>query len=256
MGWPYAVQGSDQDEKWFRLYFFRGIVAEYEPGLGDTLTWFMWLKDSLGDLLANFKSKRDEYGPGYYLFLAGMRKENSYAEHRFVNLIWALESLHRKKTSQTPNPAAPRIQRILDRFRGPEDKDDLDWLRGQLKYAGGPNLEQRIVDSFIYLPLDLDKPALRGFANRCQTRRNQISHTGGPPEGESYSDFHQDLVYLSDALSHLYKAILLKDIGLPDDKLKEAYTSGYLAGARILPSLRFFRLVAQAPSESAPLAGL
>jgi hypothetical protein len=243
LDWPYAVHGKGSEEKWFRLYFFRGSVPKFAPGFGDALTWFMWVRDSLGELLANFKLKREQYGPGYYLYLAGLRKTDLYAEHKFVNLIWALESLHRKKSADKANPEDPRIQRILERFRTQEDKEDGKWLRGQLKHAGGPNLEDRIFDSFANLPLDLDQKALRRFATKCQARRNQISHTGGPVDGESYSDFSQDVLRLWDALSHLYKAILLHEIGLPDDKLKEAFTSTQLARGRMLPSFRIFGLV-------------
>jgi len=249
LDWPYAVQGIGEDERWYRLYFFRGSVPEFEPGLGNTLTWFSWLRDSLGELFSNWKSKREQYGPGYYLYLAGLRNSDLYAEHRFVNLIWALESLHRKKNSEK-HVFDERIQKILSKFQEPHEKEDLKWLKSKLRFACGPNLEDRIFETFVGLPINLDRTALRKFAIKCQERRNQISHTGGPPDRESYSDFHQDLIYLTDALSHLYQAMLLQEIGLPEDKLKLAFTTGHLAGARILPSFRIFGLVDEVTPKS------
>ena len=43
------------------------------------------------------KTKREEFGPGFYLYLGTRRGMALYAEHSFVNLIWGLEAFHRKK---------------------------------------------------------------------------------------------------------------------------------------------------------------
>jgi hypothetical protein len=72
------------------------------------------------------------------------------------------------------------------------------------------------------LPWDIDRSSLNGFAEKCQRRRNDISHFGGPrkDKNESYEAFLQDLLMLSAALSHLYHAALLKEIDIPARTLR------------------------------------
>jgi hypothetical protein len=184
LDWPIVVQRNDDLDSWHRFYFLRDSVPAFEPN-----HWFMWtsfdvLRESFGDLFFAWKALREQSGAGYYLYLAELRNPLPYTEHRFVNLIWALESLHRVKRSDTATSPSERIQRILNRFNDKADKADLKWLEGKLKYADEPSLEVRIFETFSALPLNLDKAGLRKFSSRCAQRRNQISHQGGPPGNE------------------------------------------------------------------------
>lgn len=256
LDWPFAIQGSESDERWYRLYFFRGSSSDYKPDLSNTLTWFYWSRDSLGRLFENLKMRRQEYGPGYYLYLAALRNPSVYVEHKFVNLIWALESLHRRKNPPTTTQTPEKVLRILDKFREPADRKDLKWLEGRLKFADEASLENRIVQSFMHLPFDIPPTALRNFAKRCADRRNEISHKGGPSSDELYSEFHQDLIYLSEALKYLYHALLLDEIGFDKARLKEAFTSTFIARSRILPVLQVLGLVIEPISAAVPDAQL
>ena len=105
-------------------------------------------------------------------------------EHRFVNLVWAIESLHRGWQRDAGEPAnierrKRRIEDILSRFLAEGDKKLREWLAGRLKYAYEPRLEGRIVETFQRLPFAIDPRKLRTFAQRCARRRNDISHEGG-----------------------------------------------------------------------------
>jgi ApeA N-terminal domain 1 len=248
--WPFVIQGIEPDERWYKLYFFRGSPSDFEPNLNNTLTWFYWSRDSLGELFASSKIKREQYGPGYYLHLAALRNPSTYVEHRFVNLIWALESLHRRKNRPGENQPSSRVCRILQKFIEHEDRKDLKWLKKRLKYADEPSLEMRIIESFTSLPLDIPQEALHKFAKRCADRRNQISHNGGPLSDETYAEFHQDLIYLTEAFKYLYHALLLDEIGFDRNRLKEAFTYTFIAKSRILPSFQIVGLVPESKSVS------
>ena len=211
-------------------------------------SWFTWtnfdlVRDSFGDLFSSWRAKVEQYGAGYNLYLAALRNPLPYVEHRFVNLVWALESLHRKRQSEVEErpkeiKRKERIDRILKKFTQPEESGDRDWLEGKLKYAHDPTLSERIVDFFSKLPISLDNKALRDFSDRCAKRRNDVSHVGGPREHEAYRDFHQDLSDLTDALSYLYHAFLLYEIGLDETILMSTLTEGGLAEMRLLPALQ------------------
>ena len=74
---------------------------------------------------------REEFGPGFYLYLEIRRNWRVYTEHLFVNLIWGLEALHRKKNIE---PAASTIKeravRITERIDNVKDKE---WLAGSIE---------------------------------------------------------------------------------------------------------------------------
>jgi hypothetical protein len=202
------------------------------------LTTFDVLQTCFGDLFSAYKAQSEKFGAAYYLYLAALRNPLPYPEHEFVNLVWALESFYRVKQSRPATFPSERIQRILDRFADARENRDRKWLKAKLKYAEEPNLEERIVDTFSALPLELDEKGLRNFSKRCARRRNQISHVGGPGGEESYEDFCQDVRRLTEAFSYLYHALLLHEIGLDAKTLLRGLTNSLLGNTRILPAFR------------------
>ena len=121
-----------------------------------------------------------------------------------------------------------KIARILACITGRRDKI---WLAGQLRHAAEPTLEQRIFETLRVLPLGLDMSALRKFAKKCAETRNDISHYGGQRDGENsdkrYADFMLMVHKQSDALSCLYHALILYEIGLDERILKWWFYQGY-----------------------------
>lgn len=240
LGWPTLVQNKDNDGAWYRVYSFRGSVPEFKPQ-----PWFMWanfnvLRESFGDLFNAWKTQLEKYGSAYYLYLAELRNPLPYSEHKFVNLMWALESLHERQSSkgaETPSEIDRKahIQSILNKLGGPEDKQDSEWFEGRAPdYQKNPVLSDRIFDSLSTLPIALDKDTLRTFSERCKKWRDAISHGNAPPKNEAI----KDLPKLAEAFSYLYHALLLHDIGLDAKYLRIALTKGGLAEIRILPALR------------------
>lgn len=243
LDWPRLVKIGNDGELWYRLYFFRGSVPEFKPN-----PYFLWasfndLRESFGILFSAWKGQVEQFGAGYYLYLASLRTPLPYSEHRFVNLIWALESLHKRHNpGGVATPSAldrkARIQSICEKLASGNDDEDLKWFQDRAaNYQNGPKLSDRIFDSLSRLPVPFPEGALRSFSMRCANRRNDISHDGGPGEGETYHDFSEDLWDLTDALSYLYHGFLLNEIGLDRNTLLRTFTKSGLAEMRIAPAL-------------------
>jgi ApeA N-terminal domain 1 len=225
LDWPILISGEGANASSYTLYFWRNFDNSPSLELRDIWTIYPQIREHFGSLYSSWKKKRPEYGPGFYLYLGTLRSSAMYAEHRFVNLIWGLESLHRRRNSE-PKPSSPisgRIETILQCVRENIDRKTESWLRGKLKFAAEPTLEARIFDVFSSLPLGLEKTKLRGFAKRCADRRNEISHFGGSKPGEGYDNFLKDLIQLSNAISYLYHAALLNEIGLKETILRACF---------------------------------
>jgi hypothetical protein len=244
LDWPTMAQRGDDFGSWNRIYYFRGRPPDFAVNPYFIWTTFHALQTSFGDLFRTWQTQVEQYGAGYYLYLAALRNPLPYSEHRFVNLIWALESLHRKKQSSVgaDTPSAlerkRRIQSIREKLALADDNADWQWFEARaLDFQRAPTLVDRIFDSLSKLPVAFDKKALRIFSTRCAERRNGISHEGGPQEYERYGEFLRDVSDLAEALSYLYHALLLYEIGLDEKSLIQAMTKGGLAEMRILPAL-------------------
>jgi len=243
LDWPTLVGSNGEFDVWYKLYFYRGPAQRQLPP--SYLMWatFSSVRDSFGELLQQWQTKVERYGAGYELYMASLQNPLPHPEHRFVNVVWAIESLHRnwQRESGEPQRETRRklcIQEIIGRFSDATDRKARKWLEGKLKYAYEPTLEERIVEAFSRLPISLKTNQLRIFARRCAKRRNDISHEGGHRSDEDRGVFQADLQDLTDALVFLFHALLLHEIGINDDRLVAAITKGGLAKLRILPALR------------------
>lgn len=216
------LTGSDYELDWqfvdlpdgtrCRWYFQRmkNKEAVEAPSHYNTITVFPESRDTFGAIWSRWKAMRDEFGPGFYLYLGLRRGMAMYVEHRFVNLIWGLEAFHRKRGGGSAAVAA-KVNRILDKI---DDASDKRWLEKRLEHAHEPSLEQRLFDVFKALPLGLDEKRLRAFCQACAKLRNDISHFGGERHDASYSEFLKDANTKSEALSVLYHALLLHEASI------------------------------------------
>jgi hypothetical protein len=220
--WPIITL---QDETKVRWYFarFKNDEPAKAPELHECLTYFPKLRESFGAIWSNWQSKRKKFGPGFYSYLGTRRGMSLYTEHRFINLIWGIEAFHRTKYPANPDAMQMRIDAIVDQVSEAKDKK---FLRRKLKYAHEPALEERIYSTFKALPIDLDHSRLRSFAKACADARNDISH-GVLRHGAPYSDFVVDLAKKSRALSILYHCLILQEIGIGEETLRNWIWKGF-----------------------------
>jgi hypothetical protein len=211
LDWPTVTLGTSAH---YRLYSGRHRSSSLPPRGHECWVRLPQIQQHFGSLLNNWKNKREQLGPGLYLYFGTRRGINLYREHRFVNLIWGIEALHRKKNDAIDaieKPIHKKIERILDQIT---NRDDKKWLGKILKRFTDIPLERRIFEVFESLPIDINPRLLQNFATACASRRNEISHYGGERHASSYGDFLSDIDRKSDAISILYHALILQEIGL------------------------------------------
>jgi len=106
-----------------------------------------------------------------------------------------------------------KVSRIVGQIELAKDKE---WLETKLKNAHEPNLEQRIFDVLSEVPINLEADRVCSFAKRCAGLRNEISHFGSQRHGENYQEFFRELTDKSEALSVVYHALILHEIGIEE----------------------------------------
>lgn len=228
LDWPRLKGVNDSS---CRYYFWRASPpGETTRPLhwSDCWTSFQSVKSEIGALFSSFMEKRDELGPGLYLYAGTRRARRLYMENRFMNLVWGLESLHRKlPTEQTTNLKTSleiKVDRILGEVKLSKGTDRR-WLVRTLKGATEPSLSQRLFEVFDSLPLRFNKRLLCAFCDDCAKMRNDVSHFGGERHG-NYRAFYERMSVLTDVIQVLYHAVLLTRIGIHEEQLLQWLLSG------------------------------
>lgn len=228
--WLILVTNSEHSLDWpvvtvktknfrYNLYFFRERNTAPPPKMFDCYPPFALVQDQLGQLFSAWKKKRDKYGSAFVLYVASRRGFRLYTENRFTNFAVAMESYHRSKFPRVAaaEPAAEpsnldrKIQRILGQIAKASDKK---WLSDRLKHAE-VGLKERITQTILSLPLELEKSRCEQFGEECGQRRNDLSHYGGRRDNTSpYDKFHVDLYQKSEALFYLLHVLILQELGI------------------------------------------
>jgi hypothetical protein len=249
LDWPTVAVTN---RKRYNLYFHRVTNTASAPRMHETLTNFLQVKENLGALFDAWRTKREVFGSGFYLYLGTRRGMDIYTEHQFIMLIWGLEAFHRRKSgSRKSTGITERVKRILGQI---SDSKDNKWSARQLKWAADPNLEQRLFETLKSLPLALDEDRVRRFASGCARDRNDLSHFGEQRDGGSaYSDFLVELHRKSEALGYLYHVLILYEIGLDEMILKWWVNESFYA-FRIRSALAEVGLL-EKPKPQAPEPG-
>ncbi|MFN3579914.1 MAG: HEPN domain-containing protein [Pseudomonas sp.] len=182
------------------------------------------IEEEIAKLYSIWRKKSGVYGSGFYLFYGTTNAKSLYLENRYVNLIWGLESFHRSGNRVFNNKKIEeKIDRILEATKEIAlNHSDRRWLKKSLNKESEPNLEKRLVDLFSELPVTFHREKLEEFCRKCAKRRNEISHFGGvrSEKGEEYEEMIRDLTIKYEVLVHLYRAIILNEITVNNDAIK------------------------------------
>lgn len=166
--WPILVT-KEEFEEWNTLYFYRGGQSSEAINKFSIWVTFKQIRENFGDLFKRWLAGSESFGAGYYLYVSSLRNPHHYSEHRFVNLVWAVEALHRKwlphsEESDHVVRERNRVERILTL---PMENEDRKWLGKKLAHAHEPSLEARILECLRKLPFSFGKGEIERFAKTC-----------------------------------------------------------------------------------------
>lgn len=195
-----------------QLYFARNTRKAAPVDWSSAWVSFAEITKDFGHLLHAWFAAHEQFGPGFHLYLGNRRGVTTYPEFRFASFIWGLESMHRLLHQPQPNSSLEaKVTRILGGIERPKDRK---WVAGKLATVEEPALSTRLSQVLRCLPIGLKEEELEEFVQRCNRRRNDISHFGGARNGQGYDEFLVDIVTLNRALNLLYHARILLEAGL------------------------------------------
>lgn len=203
----------------------------YFQRYGDDTKSFAWhecwlpfprISGDFAGIIDRWFARRAELGPGLHLFLGTRRSMPLYVEHKFVNLAWGLESLHRRIHGDgIPDTNEPtKLELKLERIRSAltsavwAKPSDEAWVMNLVNRPLEPTLAGRIELLLTSIGIEFDKARLRKFSQRCADLRNDLSHYGGERSPGIYSAVIREYQIFGDALGYLYHLLLLQLVGV------------------------------------------
>jgi hypothetical protein len=127
--------------------------------------------------VARWHKARQNYGPTFDLYFSVRANRGIPIEHQFLFLVQALESYHRRAFQQDPSQFK-RLCLKRDAVINAAPAEHRKWLKGKLRHAHEPALEQRLKELHESLPA-----AIRGaigdgatFAQLMARTRNYLTH--------------------------------------------------------------------------------
>jgi len=211
--WP--VLRLLENEKIYTYYFSRSRNTSPPPERHGSCINFHKTRENFGNIFSAWDEKFKIFGSAFYSYLSTRRGILIYIENRFTSLVGGIETFHRRKY-----PAAPISDKLSQKIQGIHDNlsnsDDKRWFKQILKRAhiAEPPLSKRILETLQAIPIDLDKQKLQFFSESCANRRNDIAHFTGQREHGDNEQFYDELNIKNEALSYLYHALLLHEIGI------------------------------------------
>jgi hypothetical protein len=120
------------------------------------------------------------------------------------------------------------VTKLIEKLVGPEfNKKARKKVKELLSQPFEPDLAERLRELLLGLPVKFSDSSLKQFMDQFRSRRNDISHYGGPKRERTYDGFMRELHLLSGALDHLYHAVILQQIGVLDKQLKYVFRDGF-----------------------------
>ncbi len=165
------------------------------------------------------------------LFFGIQYNERLYLEQRFLNIIQAVESYHRRRSDKQDLPEEKHQQRIEAILAG-TPQEYKKWLTDKLKYSNELNLRKRLKDLLdsnsvnkVILPLVRKKNA---FVDKVVNTRNFFTHYD--PSLERGVARGVELYRLTQILALLLEACFLNELGFSSQQSVELFqkNSDYL----------------------------
>ena len=226
MEWPYLTL-SDNGKN-YQYYFGRSKSDAPPPERHQCCTTFNLLREDFGVIFSRWVKQSEQYGSGFYSYLSTRRGVDLYIENHFINLIGGLEALHRRKFGEfsIPSKLSERIKRILEDIALEKDKKWLEKTFNRIR-IGEPNLSTRLFATLLSIPISQDKKKLQEFCDGCSKIRNDYAHFAGQREPNDNEVYYQDLNIKNHALSCLYHALILAEIGVNTEMIEHWFERSF-----------------------------
>lgn len=193
----------------------------------DMLFTFEDIAHRFESFLKNWFRKAELLKPVYDLYFGTLYNPQMYLQHRFLSLIQAIESYHRRvmKNHELPEQEHnKRIEEVLDAV--PEEHKK--WLKVKLAHSNEPTLRRRLKEIFDNYPKVVNKfiRDKKSFIQKVVHTRNYLIHYD--LKSKKRVAEWEELYHVTQKLKILIEACLLTVLGFSADEIKDLFSRSTL----------------------------
>lgn len=170
------------------------------------------------DMLTNWLSKAEILAPVYSTYFGPLYNDRLFNEFRFLSLIQALETYHRRTINNFSLSSEEFKKRTTAVLAGtPEEYKK--WIKQKLAFANEPSLHDRLKDILGVLgPLPMKFiPNQDAFCQRVRDTRNYYTHYGEKLKAKAAT--RDELWWITQRLVMLADLCLLRELGFSHDEM-------------------------------------
>jgi hypothetical protein len=226
--WPLLTLA--QNQKSYTYYFSRNMNNAESSARHECPTNYMLIRQNFAEIFTLWEQKSENLGSAFYSFLSTKRGITLYIEDLFKSLVGGIEAFHRKTVLEQPleEKLKAKIARIQDQIKSDKDKK---WFEQVIRWAhvNEPMLSTRLCKVLTKACPQLDSTKLRNFADICASDRNDLAHYMGQRDSNDNHIFYRRLMNASNALSYIYHALILSDIGVKQEIIDIWFNNSFCA---------------------------
>lgn len=215
------ISNGEKREIPIKMYYKSNPYSEAKPKVQwrEMLFRYVHVASELEKILCNWLANYQISEPAFNLYFASKSGAHKYLEGRFLSLAQAIETLHRRNSSDMLMPAE-EFDELIKFISKACPSNKKDWLDGKLKYANELPLRQRI-KQMIEPFKDLYGCASerKSFIGKVLDTRNFLTHYD--PRLADQAASGAELWELCMKLEGLFQLHLLRLINLNDDLIAQ-----------------------------------
>jgi len=234
---PLGIRGKTEFAKWTKgdFSFYEDVGVFYQlastPKQKTTASFepmfrYETVANRFEDILRNWFKKAERLEPIYELYFVSVYGRQMYQEQKFLCLIQALESYHRRMVNNRELSEKDHKKRIEEIMRD-VPSEYQKWLRRKLDYSNEPTLRRRLKELLnrFATPASSLIEDRRAFVSEVCNTRNYLTHYD--PKLKNAVAKGNALDRITWQLTALVEMCLLEELGFTLDEVHNCVSTKY-----------------------------
>jgi len=210
-----------------KIFYQLPVVPKERPlGVFKPLFGYKVIANKLEHLLQNWFGKAEQLAPVYDLYFSSVYGREMHLEQKFLCLIQALESYHRRMVRNYERPEEDH-NRLLQEIFSAVAQDVKEWLSEKLQHSNEPTLKKRLnelLDTFSVTASHFIKRR-NNFVRKVVDTRNYHTHYDERLKRKAARG--RDLNDIIFVLRILTEMCLLKELGFDTSEVHSLISTRY-----------------------------
>lgn len=185
------------------------------------------IQNDIIKIIKNWYGKLAKVEAEVNLYFNTVFQSNMYLENRFLNLIQAIESFHRKYYKNIDLSQKEHAKRI-DSITKSIPKEYKKWVEDKLAYSNEPNLRKRLKEIFIQYNILIEiiigsEKKRKSFINKIMNLRNYFTHYS---QTINMRDLEPENLYWNcEKLKIIFEILILNKIGFSQEQINKLFSN-------------------------------